>query len=351
MSVNLSPQMRVVALAGGLAALALLGGFTMLGRMQPASSAAPLKQIKPLHPVKKTPAAKSAAALPVAKKAVARKAVPAKAKPAVTEPAEKKPAAKKPAAPAAVPNPNGLPLVIARALATHQVVAVSLYDPEAHVDAISLAEAEAGAKLAGVGFVGLNVLSQAQSHPLTSKLGVLPDPGLLIYRRPGDLVLRIDGFVDRDTVAQAARNVAPVTPVAQASLSPSVSTDDWAASANKVCGNVYAKMKKVEPPTTRAQLLSSGPALLALEDEFLGRLGRVAKPTVAAQRARVDKLLALERKGVAEDKAVFAAVKSRDQVAAGLHAAREKAIYAEADTLARSLGATGCVSTAAGMSR
>jgi hypothetical protein len=212
MSVNLSPQMRVVALAGGLAALALVGGFMMLGRMQPASSAAPLKQIKPLHPVKTTPAAKAAAALPVAKKAAARKAVPAKAKLAVQKPAVKKPAAKKPAA---VANPKGLPLVIARALAANQVVVVALYDPEAHVDAISLAEAEAGAKLAGVGFVGLNVLNQAQSHPLTSKLGVLPDPGLLIYLRTGDLVLRIDGFVDRDTVAQAARNVAPVTPVSQ----------------------------------------------------------------------------------------------------------------------------------------
>jgi hypothetical protein len=40
-------------------------------------------------------------------------------------------------------------------------------------------------------------------------LGVLPDPAVLVYRRPGDLVARFDGFADRDTVAQAATNVAP----------------------------------------------------------------------------------------------------------------------------------------------
>jgi hypothetical protein len=39
--------------------------------------------------------------------------------------------------------------------------------------------------------------------------GLLPAPGVLIYRRPGTLVERIDGFTDKDVVAQAA--VASVT--------------------------------------------------------------------------------------------------------------------------------------------
>ena len=34
--------------------------------------------------------------------------------------------------------------------------------------------------------------------------GLLPAPGVLIYRRPGVLVERLDGFTDRDVVAQAA---------------------------------------------------------------------------------------------------------------------------------------------------
>ena len=104
---------------------------------------------------------------------------------------------------------NGLPAVINHALLTHMVVVVSLYDPEATVDSASVGEAQAGAKLANVGFVPLNVLSQAQAGPLTKKLGVLPDPALLVFRRPGDLVFRINGFADRNTVAQAAVNSKP----------------------------------------------------------------------------------------------------------------------------------------------
>ena len=41
---------------------------------------------------------------------------------------------------------------------------------------------------------------------LTEQLGLLSDPGVLVYRKPGTLAVRIDGFADRDTVAQAADN-------------------------------------------------------------------------------------------------------------------------------------------------
>jgi hypothetical protein len=37
--------------------------------------------------------------------------------------------------------------------------------------------------------------------------GLLPDPGVLIYRAPGDIAIRLDGFADRASVAQAATNV------------------------------------------------------------------------------------------------------------------------------------------------
>ena len=42
-----------------------------------------------------------------------------------------------------------------------------------------------------------------------TQLGVLPDPAVLVYRRPGKLVARFDGFADRDTVAQAVINAVP----------------------------------------------------------------------------------------------------------------------------------------------
>jgi hypothetical protein len=75
------------------------------------------------------------------------------------------------------------------------------------VDGIAYAEARAGAADAGVGFVALSVLSQADIGKLTEQFGqVLPDPALLVYARPAHLAIRIDGFVDKDTVAQAAHN-------------------------------------------------------------------------------------------------------------------------------------------------
>jgi hypothetical protein len=203
MGSKVSTPVRILALVGLLGALALAAGFTLLG---PSSgSSAPAPAIKPLHPVHKlttTPA-------PAPK--LAAKPKPAAAKHhAVARPAKaaRRPAAggtKAKATPAAVPA-NGLPAVINQALVTHEVVVVSLYDPQANVDAASLGEALAGAKAAGAGFVGLDVLQQSAAEPLAKKFGVLPDPALLIFRRPGDLAFRVDGFADRDTVAQAAAN-------------------------------------------------------------------------------------------------------------------------------------------------
>ena len=43
---------------------------------------------------------------------------------------------------------------------------------------------------------------------LLEQLGLLPDPGLLVYRSPATLVARISGFADKETVAQAAQNAA-----------------------------------------------------------------------------------------------------------------------------------------------
>jgi hypothetical protein len=76
------------------------------------------------------------------------------------------------------------------------------------VDGTSYAEAKAGAGLARVGFVGLNVLSQRDVGKLTEQLGLLPDPGVLIYVRPAALAAKLAGFSDKETVGQAARNAA-----------------------------------------------------------------------------------------------------------------------------------------------
>jgi hypothetical protein len=203
---TLSPPVRYAALLGLLAVVLVGGGMTVLGHRD-SSVAAP-------HVIKHHPFGPG-----LKKQATA----PAKHSTKATKPRASKPKAAKPiatptvpAAPKASEQPSaviaaiaaGLPNAVAAALGQHATVVVSVYNPYSEVDGIAFAEARAGAKLAGVGFVGLNVLSQAEVGKLTQTLGLLPDPGLLVYTRPGTLVARISGFADKETVAQAAQNAA-----------------------------------------------------------------------------------------------------------------------------------------------
>lgn len=103
---------------------------------------------------------------------------------------------------------NGLPVPLATALAANEVVVVSLFTPGTAVDSIVLEEARAGAAAAGAGFVAISVLEDAQTRPLLSELGVLEAPAVLVYRRPKDVALRVDGYADRETIAQAADTAA-----------------------------------------------------------------------------------------------------------------------------------------------
>lgn len=198
MTFTLSPPVRYAALLGLLAALLIGGGMTVLGHGE--SSVATTPHVIKHHPF--GPGVKKKGT--VAPKKHSAPATKPKAAPAVT-PAPK--AALRPSAVAAA-LAAGLPHAIATALGRHQTVVVSLYNPYSEVDGIAFAEARAGAKIAGVGFVPLNVLSEAQVGKLTQMLGLLPDPGLLVYIRPGTLVARISGFADKETVAQAAQNAA-----------------------------------------------------------------------------------------------------------------------------------------------
>ena len=81
---------------------------------------------------------------------------------------------------------------------------VSLVVPGARVDELAAAEARAGAKLGGAGFLALNVLNEDVAHALLTKLDGLQDPSLLVVTRGGKVAVQLNGFVDRDTVAQAA---------------------------------------------------------------------------------------------------------------------------------------------------
>jgi hypothetical protein len=197
--------------------LALMGGYMVLGRGQTASDAA-VPVIKPLHPVKHHVVATTAPKHVVAKKAVVKKAAPKKvvaaktvaAKPAV-KPAPKPVAKPKVHVPAVI---DGMPAALALALRSHQVVVVSLFTPDSGVDRMATAEAKHGAETAHVGFVAFSVADEKVVSPLSSVLTgaptpadrVLDGPAVLVFVRPNSLFVRLNGFADRDTVAQAAAN-------------------------------------------------------------------------------------------------------------------------------------------------
>jgi hypothetical protein len=197
-TLTVSPQVRLVAVLGGVAALGLGAFMLTLGRSS-SSTHAEAATIKPLHPVR-----------PLG----THGAVRAKPKHVVTpkNTTPKKKLSRARVNPKSVALLPGLPQALASSLRTHEVVVVALVDPQAAVDKISRAEASAAAALTHAGFVPLNVLDQRQAAPLVRQLGVLPDPAVLVYRRPGTLVARFDGFADRDTVAQAIVNAAAVMP-------------------------------------------------------------------------------------------------------------------------------------------
>lgn len=187
---KLSPQVRIFALVAVLVAVA--GGLAMftLGR----GSSEPI----PLAP----PALRAETKTAAPKAASAKSAQPAKPARSTAKQQPRIAAAAPPKNPPL--EPSGLPAAVDAALRTNEVVVVSLYVPNARVDELATAEARAGAALGGAGFVALNVLEEKTAKPLLAKLGTLEDPSLLVVKRPGEVALRLSGFVDRDTVAQAA---------------------------------------------------------------------------------------------------------------------------------------------------
>jgi hypothetical protein len=199
----------VLAVLGGVVATFMVTRLPSPAEQETPSLVRP-KLAKPA-PVKKPVPAKGRKAKPTAA-ATAKAKVKTKApvrKPVKTRAAKPKPVplAPAPVAPAAAqPVDDGLPKVLSAALRDNRVVVVGLYDPEAAVDEMALAEARAGAAAAGVGFVAINVFAEGQSRPLLEQLGALENPSVLVYRRPNTLFARIGGFADRETVAQAAAN-------------------------------------------------------------------------------------------------------------------------------------------------
>jgi hypothetical protein len=129
---------------------------------------------------------------------------PTKAKAVPTAKAKAK-ATPKPARPKIKLN-AGLPPALARALTARPVAVVAFVTPDARLDEMAANEAAAGARAGGAAFVSVDVSKERAARPFALKLGVLQAPTVLVFKRPGNLFVRLDGFADLDVVAQAAEN-------------------------------------------------------------------------------------------------------------------------------------------------
>jgi hypothetical protein len=177
MSVTLSPQMRIVALAGTL--LVLAGATFALITARASSTASSETPIVAHRAPKGAPQAPRAqTARPHVVKHVRRNVI------------------------------NGLPAPLAVELHKHKIVVVAVYSPRSALDKATVAAIRAGARRAHSGFVALDVTDRRRAAPLAAKLGALPVPSLLVFRRPDDVAFRLDGTADADTVAQAVHDAA-----------------------------------------------------------------------------------------------------------------------------------------------
>ena len=211
MDLTISQPVRIFALValvaalGGGALIAMKPGKPATPPVVSSDASAPLTKVAP--PAATTPTASPQAKPPVITSTARPKATATTPKTATV--------ARKPTAAPAVAA-DGLPSALASALHSHRIVVVSVFDPDSQTDAIAFAEARAGASEAGAGFVGISLLDSVAAGALTTQLpggGLLPSPGVLVYRRPDTLVYRLDGFADRDMVAQAAAASATAAPV------------------------------------------------------------------------------------------------------------------------------------------
>lgn len=99
-----------------------------------------------------------------------------------------------------------LPKPVASKLRRAPVAIVSVYTGTSASDRASLRQAKAGARAAGAQFVKLNVLDEDTARAVQTFAGTMSTPTVLVVRRPGTIVKRFEGPVERAIVRQAAHN-------------------------------------------------------------------------------------------------------------------------------------------------
>jgi hypothetical protein len=208
MNLSVSPQMRVVALAGLLAVLGLAVAVFTFSRHHSSSSSSSSSSSVPSA----SSSLPGGATLEPSRARGSASGAPVTSRPATKPVAATKPKHVAPKVPSAVrlALDQGWPRPIAKAFARHRVVVAVLYSSEAALDRDALAEARAGAGQTGVPIVSLDVsaASDSATRKVLQKLGLLDAPATLVLQRPGKLFLELDGYSDKETVAQAVANAA-----------------------------------------------------------------------------------------------------------------------------------------------
>ncbi len=309
-----NPHLKQILIAGMLAALAAaLGMFTLTRQQQASKAAEPAVVHRPA-----TTAATTAA----------------------------KPESK----PKPVPGPvlrvspftraalaAGLPKPVAAEFADHEVVVVTLYSSHGDVDRLAEAEAESGASLGAAGFAAVDATREGASGALTRLYGVLPSPSTLVIARPDFTTpfVSLEGFADRETVAQAARNADP-TPGGPAAQSA------WARQAEAVCTRTTKQLTAVGAVDSAAALKTATPKVRAIGNAFLADLGALKPP--AARAADVKRFVALQKQDLAFALQMASAAAAKDLVGVAAASAHEATVAKQASALAIDLGAPACAS-------
>jgi hypothetical protein len=323
--VSANPHLKGIAIAGVLAAVAVALGMFTLARQQPASSAATNAQDVITHHLPKIakPTKTAAAAKPVAAKQTPVAAPKPAPKPQVSPYVKAALAAE-------------LPRPIASQFGDHEVVVVSVYTPDVDVDRVSMAEAQAGAGLGGAGFVAVDASKDRTTGDLTRAFGILSAPTTLVLTRADFTkpVTTLGGFVDRETVAQAAANADP-TPGASSDAQTA-----WAKGAEALCARAQTQFAALGTIATMAQLKQATPKFQTITSSLLGGLRKLPAP--AGRAADVEQFLSYAQQDVALTLQLVEGTVKKDAAAVAMASTKEAGVGAQANTLAIALGAPTC---------
>jgi hypothetical protein len=243
-----------------------------------------------------------------------------------------------------------VPAPLAAKLIDHEVVVVQFYNPGTPGDPViddreAHTEAVAGAAAAGVGFAGVDVNNDGEMQSVSALLTATSDPSLFIIDRSGDVLFQRTGYLDRDTVAQAASNAligvkaADNQPIGPQDGISGPYDNYWEADADKIiCESRDRYLALPGPATTVSLARSVLRSQVRISDLTVQGLRSV--PAVGPNKARFDTLVGLYAKVAADQRLALTALLASPPKYGALAAANKK-IAADTktrDDLAKSSG-------------